>query len=103
MTNTRMTDPEIIEKRYPVVVNKFHVNPGTGGRGMFKGGDGSLREMIFRKNMTLSVLTERRVFPPYGLKGESMDDRTSTSNLFFRGREWFERKEYPDIQEWEKS
>merc|ERR1719204_150091 len=69
MTNTRITDPEILEKRYPVVLKKFGVNPGSGGDGKFKGGDGVIREMLFRKKQTLSVLTERRVLQPYGLKG----------------------------------
>ncbi|ESO12019.1 hypothetical protein HELRODRAFT_105203 [Helobdella robusta] len=69
MTNTRITDVEILEKRYPVVLKTFAINEGTGGIGEFKGGDGLIREMLFRKNLILSVLTERRVFQPYGLNG----------------------------------
>lgn len=69
MTNTRITDVEIMEKRYPVIVNKFHVNKGSGGKGKFSGGDGVIRELLFRKNMIVSILTERRVFAPYGLNG----------------------------------
>jgi 5-oxoprolinase (ATP-hydrolysing) len=69
MTNTRITDPEILERRYPVILNKFHLNKGTGGRGLFQGGDGVLREMMFRTQLTLSVLSERRVYRPYGLEG----------------------------------
>jgi len=69
MTNTRITDPEILELRYPCILNKFHLNKGTGGKGKFKGGDGIIREIIFRKQMQLSVLTERRIFSPYGLNG----------------------------------
>ncbi|ELU03957.1 hypothetical protein CAPTEDRAFT_57981, partial [Capitella teleta] len=69
MTNTRITDPEIVERRYPVVVREFNLNPGTGGKGQFNGGDGIKREMLFRKPLTLSVLTERRVMRPYGLEG----------------------------------
>jgi 5-oxoprolinase (ATP-hydrolysing) len=64
MTNTRITDPEILEKRYPVSLER-----GTGGKGKFTGGDGVRRELMFRRNMTLSVLTERRVFSPYGMNG----------------------------------
>lgn len=57
--------------RYPVIVNRFHLRPNTGGNGKFCGGDGVVREFLFRKNLTLSVLTERRVFRPYGLNGEN--------------------------------
>ena len=64
-----ITDVEILEKRYPVVVKTFTLNPGTGGKGTHRGGDGVLRELLFRKALTLSVLTERRVFSPYGLNG----------------------------------
>lgn len=70
MTNTRITDIEILERRYPVHVRKFMLRPGTGGRGIFNGGDGVLREIMFRSPLTLSVLTERRVLQPYGLEGE---------------------------------
>lgn len=55
--------------RYPVILKKFHLNPGTGGHGQHKGGDGIIREYLFRKDLTLSILTERRVFSPYGLNG----------------------------------
>lgn len=71
MTNTRITDPEILEKRYPIILRTFCLNPGTGGEGKFRGGDGVVRELVFRTAMTLSILSERRVFQPYGLKGES--------------------------------
>lgn len=70
MTNTRITDVEILEKRYPVIVKTFTLNYNTGGSGQKYGGNGLVRELLFRKNLTLSVLTERRVFSPYGLKGE---------------------------------
>ncbi|XP_061197337.1 5-oxoprolinase-like isoform X1 [Saccostrea echinata] len=69
MTNTRITDPEILERRYPIILKQFHLNPGTGGQGQHKGGDGIIREYLFRKDLTLSILTERRVFSPYGLNG----------------------------------
>ncbi|KAM4704893.1 5-oxoprolinase [Rhinophrynus dorsalis] len=71
MTNTRITDPEILEKRYPVVLKRFELCPGTGGTGRFCGGDGVIRELLFREDVILSVLTERRVFRPYGLQGGS--------------------------------
>lgn len=71
MTNTRLTDPEILERRYPVILQHFSLAPNTGGVGTFRGGDGVLREILFRKELDLSVLTERRVFRPYGLAGGS--------------------------------
>lgn len=70
MTNTRIADPEIIERRYPVILLHFHLNPGTGGDGFYKGGDGVIRELMFRRKQFLSVLCERRsAFQPYGLQG----------------------------------
>uniref|UniRef100_A0A0B6ZGC5 5-oxoprolinase n=2 Tax=Arion vulgaris TaxID=1028688 RepID=A0A0B6ZGC5_9EUPU len=81
MTNTRITDPEIIEKRYPVILQCFKLNPGTGGLGHFCGGDGVVRELLFRRPLTLSLLTERRVFAPYGLEGG--EPGQSGRNLIF--------------------
>ncbi len=75
MTNTRLTDPEILERRYPVMLKHFSLADGTGGLGRFRGGDGVLRKMLFRKDLMLSVLTERRVLSPYGLNGGSDGDR----------------------------
>ncbi|XP_073522528.1 5-oxoprolinase-like isoform X1 [Phyllobates terribilis] len=71
MTNTRITDPEILEKRYPVVLKRFQLRLDSGGRGKFCGGDGVIRELLFRERVILSVLTERRVFRPYGIQGGS--------------------------------
>lgn len=70
MTNTRITDPEILENRYPIILNKFCLRTdGSGGQGLFIGGEGVERELLFRKPVTLSVLTERRVLQPYGMAG----------------------------------
>ncbi|KAM8966221.1 5-oxoprolinase [Pelodytes ibericus] len=69
MTNTRITDPEILETRYSVVLKRFALSPGSGGGGQFRGGDGVIRELLFRDDFILSVLTERRVFRPYGMQG----------------------------------
>ncbi|XP_035133381.1 5-oxoprolinase isoform X2 [Callithrix jacchus] len=69
MTNTRITDPEILEGRYPVILRRFELRQGSGGRGRFRGGDGVIRELLFREEALLSVLTERRAFQPYGLHG----------------------------------
>ncbi|XP_072169577.1 5-oxoprolinase-like [Diadema setosum] len=69
MTNTRITDPELFERRYPVILKQFQLNEGTGGEGRYRGGDGVIREIIFRRPLTISLLMERRAFRPYGMKG----------------------------------
>ncbi|XP_055656322.1 5-oxoprolinase isoform X4 [Falco peregrinus] len=71
MTNTRITDPEILEQRYPVVLQRFELRRGSGGSGRCRGGDGVVRELLFREDMVLSVLSERRAVRPYGLRGGS--------------------------------
>ncbi|GJT96584.1 5-oxoprolinase [Tanacetum coccineum] len=69
MTNTRMTDPEIFEQRYPVILHKFGLREGSGGGGVHKGGDGVVREIEFRRPVVVSILSERRVHAPRGLNG----------------------------------
>ncbi|XP_072707825.1 5-oxoprolinase [Ciconia boyciana] len=71
MTNTRITDPEILEQRYPVVLRRFELRRGSGGAGRYRGGDGVIRELLFREDAVLSVLSERRAVRPYGLRGGS--------------------------------
>ncbi|XP_063900727.1 5-oxoprolinase-like [Zophobas morio] len=69
MTNTRITDPEVLENRYPVILRQFSLRKGSGGLGKFKGGDGVIREIEFRKKQTVSILSERRSFAPSGMNG----------------------------------
>lgn len=69
MTNTRMTDPEIFEQRYPVLLHKFGLRENSGGAGIHRGGDGLVREIEFRRPVIVSILSERRVHAPRGLKG----------------------------------
>ncbi|GKZ76276.1 hypothetical protein AnigIFM56816_005255 [Aspergillus niger] len=69
MTNTRITDPESLEKRYPVILREFAIRPGTGGKGMNKGGDGVVRDIECRAPLSFSVITERRSVAPYGMSG----------------------------------
>jgi len=70
MTNTRITDPEVLEFRHPGVrLEQFTLRRGSGGRGKFQGGDGVIREMKFLKPSTVSIISERRVHAPYGTQG----------------------------------
>ena len=70
MTNTRLTDVEVIERRYPVRVHEFSIRHGSGGAGEHHGGDGIVRRIEFLKSLNVSLLTERRgPFPPFGLNG----------------------------------
>lgn len=69
MTNTRITDPEILERRYPVRLERFNIRRGSGGAGRFRGGDGAVREITFLAPMSISLLTQRRLERPYGMAG----------------------------------
>ncbi len=75
MTNTRITDPEILEHRYPVRLHRFAIRRGSGGAGRFRGGDGAVREIEFLAPMALSLLTQHRVEAPYGLAGGGPGER----------------------------
>jgi 5-oxoprolinase (ATP-hydrolysing) len=70
MTNTRLTDVEVIERRYPVRIHEFSIRRGSGGAGRQRGGDGIVRRIEFLKPLSLSLLSERRgEFSPFGLQG----------------------------------
>ncbi|HEV7672386.1 MAG TPA: hydantoinase B/oxoprolinase family protein [Thermoanaerobaculia bacterium] len=75
MTNTRITDPEILEHRYPVRLHRFAIRRGSGGAGRFRGGDGAIREIEFLAPVSLSLLTQHRVEAPYGLFGGEPGER----------------------------
>jgi 5-oxoprolinase (ATP-hydrolysing) len=69
MTNSRLTDPEVLETRFPVLVEEFRVRRGSGGDGAHKGGDGAVRRVRFREAMTAAILSNRRATRPHGLNG----------------------------------
>ncbi|MCK5137731.1 MAG: hydantoinase B/oxoprolinase family protein [Bacteroidales bacterium] len=69
MTNTRITDPEIMEHRYPVRLERFEIRHSSGGKGQYQGGNGVIREIRFLEKMELSVITQRRKSGPYGMDG----------------------------------
>jgi 5-oxoprolinase (ATP-hydrolysing) len=70
MTNTRVTDPEVLERRLPVMLRRFGLRAGSGGAGRFRGGDGVVRELQFRRSgLLVSILSERRAVAPWGAAG----------------------------------
>jgi len=69
MTNTRMTDPEILEMRYPIVVEEFSIRAGSGGGGRYTGGDGTRRVLRFLEDMECAIVSSHRTVPPKGLDG----------------------------------
>lgn len=69
MTNTAITDPEILERRYPVRLRRFARRTGSGGSGQLPGGDGVLREIEFLEPMAVSMRTQHRRVAPYGIEG----------------------------------
>ncbi|GGT20269.1 hydantoinase B/oxoprolinase family protein [Streptomyces chromofuscus] len=69
MTNSRLTDPEVLEWRLPVCLEEFAVRRGSGGAGRWRGGDGAVRRIRFKEPMTVSTLSQHRRVPPYGMAG----------------------------------
>jgi 5-oxoprolinase (ATP-hydrolysing) len=69
MTNSRLTDPEVLELRYPVLIDTFRIKRGSGGNGCWRGGDGVIRRIRFREPMTVAILANSRVVAPFGVEG----------------------------------
>jgi 5-oxoprolinase (ATP-hydrolysing) len=82
MTNSRITDPEVLELRFPVRIEEHSIRVGSGGPGHFRGGDGALRRIRFLEPMTAAILSNRRRVPPYGLAGGGAGEL---------GQTWIER------------
>ena len=82
MTNTRLTDPEVLEWRYPVVLESFGIRHGSGGAGRHTGGGGTLRRIRFLEDMEVIILSNHRIVPPYGMAGGAPGEC---------GRNWIER------------
>jgi len=83
MTNSRLTDPEILEIRYPVQIESFSLRPHSGGKGKYSGGNGVIRRIRFNQAMTASILSNHRLVPPFGLNGGEPG---------VVGRNWIERQ-----------
>ena len=69
MTNSLISDPEVLESRYPVSLESFSIRHGSGGKGKYCGGNGVIRKIRFLESMTAGILSSHRVIPPFGLKG----------------------------------
>ncbi|KAJ6082991.1 hypothetical protein N7467_007126 [Penicillium canescens] len=97
-TNTKITDAEVVEKRTPVIIRRHAINPNTGGGGRYKGGNGAVREIEARIPLKFSILSDRRVFAPYGMSrgqpgsvGKNYafkwnDDKTALERLSLSGK-----------------
>jgi N-methylhydantoinase B/oxoprolinase/acetone carboxylase alpha subunit len=83
MTNSRLTDPEILEWRFPVLLDSFSIRANSGGKGEYQGGAGTLRRIRFLQPMTASILSSRRIIAPHGLAGGENGEA---------GRCWVERQ-----------
>ena len=82
MTNSRLTDPEVLEWRFPVLLERFAIRRGSGGRGRWHGGDGAIRRVRFLEAMTAAILSGHRRVPPFGMAGGAPGAL---------GRNWVER------------
>jgi 5-oxoprolinase (ATP-hydrolysing) len=82
MTNTRLTDPEVLEWRFPVLLRSFAIRRGSGGAGAHRGGCGVVRQIEFSEEMTAAIVSNRRRVPPFGLNGGAPGQV---------GRNWIER------------
>ena len=69
MTNSRLTDPEVLELRFPVRLESYEIRHGSGGAGRYRGGDGGVRRVRFLEDMTAAILSNNRVYAPFGLAG----------------------------------
>ncbi|KAJ4214128.1 hypothetical protein NW759_010651 [Fusarium solani] len=90
MTNTRITDPESLEKRYPCILHEFSIRKGSGGAGKYPGGDGCIRDIEFRRPVQVSALSERRSIPPPGIQGGGPGKRGE--NIWVRHDEYGARE-----------
>ncbi|MGQ7792500.1 hydantoinase B/oxoprolinase family protein [Faunimonas sp. B44] len=78
MTNSRLTDPEVLEMRFPVLLEDFHIRPGSGGRGRWSAGAGTVRAIRFLERMDCAILSSHRTVRPHGLHGGEPGERGAT-------------------------
>jgi 5-oxoprolinase (ATP-hydrolysing) len=90
MTNSRLTDPEVLEWRFPVLIEEHSIRRGSGGSGKWSGGNGATRRIRFLEPMTAAILSGHRLVPPFGMEGGEPGGL---------GRNWVERVGYPTAGE----
>ena len=86
MTNTRITDPEVLEHRYPVRLNKFEIRKNSGGKGKWNGGNGAVREIQFNEKMEVNILSQHRIEKPFGTKGAAPGKKGQQSHRSSEGK-----------------
>jgi 5-oxoprolinase (ATP-hydrolysing) len=84
MTNSRLTDPEVLELRFPVQLESYAISPNSGGAGRWRGGNGAIRRIKFLQAMTASILSNNRIYPAFGMAG---------GHAGALGRNWVQRKD----------
>jgi 5-oxoprolinase (ATP-hydrolysing) len=89
MTNTRMTDPEVMEQRYPVILDEFSIRRGSGGKGKWSAGDGIYRKIRFDEAMSCSILSDHRLVAPVGFNGGDSGEV---------GKNWIERADKSTLE-----
>ncbi|MFC5462875.1 hydantoinase B/oxoprolinase family protein [Massilia niabensis] len=87
MTNSRLTDPEILEFRFPVRLESYAIRPGSGGAGRWRGGNGGVRKVRFLEPMTAAILSNNRVYAPFGMAGGEAAQRGVNTVVRADGRE----------------
>ncbi|MCX8491459.1 MAG: hydantoinase B/oxoprolinase family protein [Cyclobacteriaceae bacterium] len=86
MTNTRITDPEVLEHRYPVRLNKFEIRKNSGGKGKWSGGNGAVREIQFKEKMDVNILSQHRIEKPFGATGAAAGKKGEQSHTSNAGK-----------------
>lgn len=84
-TNTKLTDVEVVESRCPLLVEEFSIRQGSGGKGKFMGGNGCIRRILAREDVNCSIVSQRRVFRPFGLEGG--EDAERGKNIWMRRKD----------------
>lgn len=94
-TNTKLTDVEVVESRCPLLVQEFSIRQDSGGKGKFNGGNGCVREILAREDVNCSIVSQRRVFRPFGLEGGA--DGSRGRNIWKRKKDEADGEGFDEI------